>query len=339
MSSPSNRPFTIAVIGCGAIAESFYLPALERLPAVKAVLVDREHGRLETLGRRLAGARTATDYRRILPDVDAAILATPPDSHFPIGKACLRAGVHLLCEKPLAMTAAEARELADVAGQEGLVLGVNNTRRLFPASAHVRRQVESGALGRIRKVEYFEGQPFAWPTTSGFYFAAGPAPRGVLMDRGAHVLDLICWWLGATPRLTASRNDSFGGPEAVAHLELEHDDCRVDVRLSWLYKQRNRFTVVGEEGRLEGDIYDWRALEQITKSGRAKTRKFASKAGVFNDFGHIVTGNFIAAAGGREDILVPGAAVVPSIELIEDGYRQATRFALPWLEEVPKDGA
>ena len=331
MTSPSQRPLQVAVIGCGAIAESFYLPALERLgrEVRGLVLVDRDPERLEALGERLDGARTATDYRQALPEVDAAILATPPDSHFPIGRACLEAGVHLLCEKPLSATAAEARELVAAAAEAGLVLGVNNTRRLFPSSAHVRRQIESGALGRLRSIAYLEGQPFEWPTTSGFYFASGKAPRGVLMDRGAHVLDLLCWWLGARPRIVASFHDSFGGPEAVAHLELEHGGCRIDVRLSWLYKQRNRFAVVGEEGRVEGDIYDWRAVRQAG-GGRERTRRFRSQAGVFNDFAHVLVRNFVAAVAGREEILVPGEAVLDSIALIEDGYRSAAGWWRSW---------
>ena len=332
----SIRPLRVAVIGCGAITESFYLPALERLKTTTTVvLVDRDRDRLEALESRLPGARSATDYRQILPDIDAAILATPPDSHFPIGKACLEAGVHLLCEKPLATVPAEARELAEIADRAGLIIGVNNTRRLFPSMAHVQRQIERGALGRIRSIEYFEGQPFEWPTASGFYFAASPTPRGVLLDRGAHVLDLLCWWLGGRPRVVASFNDSFGGPEAVAHLQLTHEDCRIDVRLSWLYKQRNRFTVMGDEGRIDGDIYDWRAVLEGAKGGKAKTRRFSSRAGVFNDFGDIVTRNFIAAAAGREDVLVPGSVVLDSLELIEDSYRSAKRFDLPWFE-VPE---
>lgn len=336
MSPPVERRGALALIGCGAIAESFYLPALVRRPkaAERVILVDRDGERLETLCRRFGLRRASTDYREVLPQAETAILATPPELHHRMALDCFAAGVHVLCEKPLAAAPAEAREMVEAAARAKLVLAVNQSRRLFPTSQFVQRALAGGKLGRLRGIRYLEGQPFAWPTATGFYFKAGPAPRGVLLDRGAHVLDLLCWWLGGRPRVVRSQNDAFGGPEAVSHLELEHAGCRIEIRLSWLTQQPNRFWIVGEEGEIEGEIYEWRRLDLRPAGHPVESLRFPSPAGVFNDFAPVLLDDFLAASRGEAEVMVLGAAVVDSLELLEGCYDAATRFELPWNEHV-----
>jgi predicted dehydrogenase len=266
------------------------------------------------------------------------IIAVPPSAQYSIARDALKAGLHVLCEKPLAPSAAEARDLIAQARQAGRVLAVNNTRRLFPTSREIKRLLEAGALGDLRSISYFEGQPFEWPTASGFYFQAGVSPRGVLLDRGAHVLDLICWWLNAQPKVTRSHHDSFGGPEAVAHLELEHLDCRIDVRLSWLSQQANRFSIEGEKGRISGNIYDFQTFQLELADGRRQVR-MPSRANVFADFGRLLIESFVAAIRGEAHQLVYGADVVDSIEVLDRCYEEGSRFALPWYDNLRTDAS
>ncbi|MCG8457158.1 MAG: Gfo/Idh/MocA family oxidoreductase [Holophagales bacterium] len=325
----------LAVIGCGAIAEQLYLPALRGLRRrPRLVMVDRDEARLDRLGR-LAGAwKTFTDYRQALPHLTAAVISTPPELHFEMADRVLEAGGHVLCEKPLTLRAAEARTLVEKADSRGLVLAVNNTRRLFAAAAHVRDALAAEELGPLRSIRYYEGQPFEWPTASGFYFRAGDEPRGVLLDRGAHVLDLICWWLAARPELVRSENDSFGGPEAVAHVRLRHEKCEIDLRFSWLYRQENRFFIEGRDGSLEGDIYEWRRIEHRPQNGRKRILRLAAKEKVFDDFGPRVLGSFLEACRGEAEPLVTGAGVLDSLELIDRCYAERIPFELPWYESL-----
>lgn len=331
MNQPKHDP-KIALVGCGAIAENFYLPAIAKHRAATGlVLVDPCAQRVEMLAGEFGAARTALDYQQVLGDVHGAIVAVPPQLHYRIAKDLLGAGVHVLCEKPLTLERAEGEELVALAKEKGVTLSVNNTRRLFPNSKRIKEIVESGEIGPVRSIRYVEGGEFAWPAATGSYFKPvdGQA-RGVLLDRGAHVLDLLCWWLGAKPRLVESLNDSYGGVECVSHTQFEHQGCDCRVELSWLTKLENQCVVQGERGTVSHSVYDWRSLDVTDAAG--KTRKVRLKTDVmsFMDFGSVLIGNFLGLLAGRGRPLVAGAEVLDSIDLINDCYDQATRFEMPW---------
>ncbi len=327
----TSPPMRLAVIGCGAITETFYAPALgARPPWLKSsVLVDPDPERRERLAGLVPDAHAAADHRAVLGDVDAAVVAVPAHLHHPIALDCIDAGVPLLIEKPLAETPAEAGDLVARAAAAGVAVGVNNTRRLYPANARARELVAAGAIGPLRRVWQEEGGPFAWPTVSGYYFQ--PGRRGVLFDRGAHVLDLVCWWLGDTPAATGCRTDSYGGPETVAAAEMALGEARAEVRLSWLTRLANRFMIEGEDGRLEGDVFDWRSLT-VARGGTTTTERLKTDLLEFPDFAGVLLANLAAVAAGEEQPLVPAAEVAGSIRLIDDLYGLAERFEMPWME-------
>ena len=243
----------LALVGCGAIAERYYLPALARYPSVmrSLVLVDRNEERARELAGRFGVKNCIGDYREILNEVDGAIVAVPTHLHFPIGVDFLGRGVHLLCEKPLAETSSLAREMVEQAAKAGATLAANYQCRLYRNLQKVRELLVNGTLGEPLSIEYHVGVKFDWPSVSGFYFNGDLSSRGVLRDQGAHVLDVICWWLGRKPELVSSHNDSFGGSEAVAHVRFKQGRCVGEVKLSWLGKSGSRFVVRCEAGKVE----------------------------------------------------------------------------------------
>ncbi|MEW5961101.1 MAG: Gfo/Idh/MocA family oxidoreductase, partial [Chloroflexota bacterium] len=129
---PKSSP-RIAVIGCGAITEWFYLPALARHPSVlqKLILVDRDEARAQKLARQFNVQRCLADYHEVLDEVDGAIIAVPTHFHYPIAMEFLVRGIPILCEKPLAETAVKAREMVAQAQKSGVALATNYTRRLY----------------------------------------------------------------------------------------------------------------------------------------------------------------------------------------------------------------
>lgn len=332
MTSPS-----ITFIGCGAVVEALYAPGIRAsgLSGDRIMLVDRDPERTRLVAANLGVPDThcATDHRELLEQVDGAIVAVPPAAHYTIVRDCLDHGVHVLCEKPLTEYPEEARGLVELAEERDLVLAVNNTRRVSPAARKVKELVSGGALGRIVKMEYYEGGEFDWPTASGFYFDHRVNSKGVLMDRGSHVVDLLCWWLDARPELLEYRDDSFGGPEAVAELRFAHEDCEGIVLLSWLNKLRNTFRVTGERGSLRGGIYDWGNLTLETGDGN-RSLKLPAEARSFQEFVQVVTVNFLECLKGGQQPLIPGSEVLNSIDLIAECYRRRTRFSMPWYDEL-----
>jgi predicted dehydrogenase len=329
-SDAASRP-AVAVIGCGAIAESFYLPALVRIPgmAEALILVDANQKRASDLAAKFGVTKTAPDYRDLLGKVRGAIIAVPHHLHFSISADFLKAGVHVLCEKPLSETAERVRDLIALAEQHHVTISVNNSRRFYPSSIAVHDLIRAGSIGKVKSITYLDGFEFDWPSASGFYFDSKISHKGILLDMGAHVVDLFCWWLGEKPRLESSENDSFGGIEAVSSVGLAWSTGRGSLFLSRLAKLVNTYTIHGELGSIVGEVYDMNSIT-VTKEGRSSIIQCKQPAGRDADIGVGLINNLLAVIDGTEAPFVPASEVLASIELIEEAYQRAVRFRMPW---------
>ena len=322
----------IAVIGCGAIAELYHLPALARHREVceKSLLVDLDSNRLEKLSKQFGILAYATDYADVVDQIDGAIVAVPPAHHEAITTDLLRRGIHVLCEKPLAETAAEARRMVEASEASAAGLCVNHTRRLFPTNRYIHASIAAGSLGRLRKITYVEGSEYSWPAASGFHFR--PGAHGVLADRGIHILDLICWWLGAKPELVSCENDSFGGPEGVAVIRLRHEGCEIELKVSWLTLLTNAFSIDAEHGSYRGRIDQWRGLTALDGTGRQHAKRFKCREQEYFDFGRPMVDNLLAMVRSGAEPLVPGSETIAPVELLEECYEHAQRLNMPWFQ-------
>jgi predicted dehydrogenase len=320
----------LAVVGCGAIAELFHLPALARHREAmsRAVLVDPNTVRAADLAQRFGAGGIAASLDEVLDRIDGALILTPHRLHFPLALQCLRRGKHVLSEKPLAESATEVDQLVREAADAGVWVAVNNTRRLIPAYQAVHDRVDRGSIGVVRRIEILFGEPFDWPIAGDGYFGPRGGGRGVLADLGAHVLDLACWWLGTEPSLHAYHDDSFGGTEAVAQVDLRGPESTLSIRVSWLSKLANSYRVEGSEATLEGSLYDFRSF--TVRRGSRASRERVEGSDVFAEYGHVLLDNFLDVAAGRSTPLVSAADVRPSIALIEACYANRRRFDLPW---------
>ena len=161
------------------------------------VLVGRDRVRLEAAAARLGWQETETDWRRVLErtDVDLVDICTPGNTHAEIAIAALEAGKHVLCEKPLANTVAEAEAMtaaAEQAAQHGVRAMVGFTYRRVPAIALARQLVADGRIGEVRHVraQYLQDwiadpeAPLSWRLDK------AKAGSGALGDIGAHIVDL-----------------------------------------------------------------------------------------------------------------------------------------------------
>ena len=328
----------IAVIGCGAIARSLHMPALARHPDIvpHLVLVDRDADRAWALAAEFGITRTAGNYADVLEDVDGVVVTVPHHLHYRISMDCLRAGKHVLCEKPLAESPAEAREMVAAADAAGVTLSANHTRRLYPVTQRIKELLDQGAIGKLTRIQFFCGEKFDWPAASGFYFGLGGGPHGVLFDKGPHVLDLICWWLGGKPEVVSCRDDSFGGGEAMISLLLKRETCTVDAQFSFLSPYPNTYTIEGDAGRIEATLFDFRAFDLVSKSGARRKVKLETPVRSIDDFGRFMIDNFLAVIRGTERPLVPAASVLDSVILIEECYTRRLRYDMPWHDAWKK---
>jgi predicted dehydrogenase len=328
---PAASMPAIAVIGCGAISESFLVPSLVRIPhmAKHLILVDSNQQRALSLAEKSGVTTTATDYHDVIGKVRGAIVAVPHHLHVAISSDFLRAGVHVLCEKPLAESAQEVRELMKLADQHHTTISVNNSRRTYPSAIKVYDLIRSGAIGAVKSITYLDGAEFDWPSASGFYFDSKISKKGVLLDMGAHVLDLFCWWLGSKPNIESSENDSFGGVEAASSVTMSWEGGRGAMFLSRLAKLSNTYTVVGETGTISGEVYDFNMIT-LTKEGKSGIIQCKPPEGRDPDLGIALMENFLAVIEGKEPPFVPASEALASIELIEEAYQRAVRFPMPW---------
>ena len=323
----------IALVGCGAVSEKYFLPTFSRYPncAEALVLVDTNLRQAAALGEKFGIRRIVERYDGLPGSVDAAVIATPHHLHAPMSIDFLKAGTHVLVEKPLAMSLAEAERMIAAADESGRILMVNNCRRLFSSYRHVKSILDARELGAVRSIRMEDGSPFEWPSVSGFYTLDSKNARGVLFDRGAHTLDILCYWLGKAPEVVLAEYDSFGGAEALFKLKLSADGVDVNTRFSRLFRLENRYVITCDNGTISGGMFDWSRIE-LEQGGRREEVLTGQKGMVYEDILRELIDNFVAAASGLGEPVFPASDVAPSIGVIQQAYDKASRFVLPWYE-------
>ncbi|TVR58910.1 MAG: gfo/Idh/MocA family oxidoreductase, partial [Gemmatimonadales bacterium] len=273
----------------------------------------------------------AAHHSHVLGRLDGAILATPHHLHVPIALELVDAGVPVLSEKPLGVSVAEIRELRDRAAAAGVAVAVNQTRRFIPACQEIKRILDAGELGDLVRVEMAEGDKFGWPAATPSMFGARSGGRGVLLDIGVHALDLAVWWLGEGLAVDTYQDDSLGGSEAAVRATFHREDLTVELRLSWLARQANRYTFQGSRGTLEWSIYDLdRVRIRRNAAANPEVRRIRGAPGAFADLAPRVVENFLAAASGPTPPVASVEDALASMALIEGCYARRERLAMPW---------
>ncbi len=199
------KTLRVALIGCGGITLQNHLPGLALCPDSRVVaLCDPDPAALERARRQSGVALTSTRYEEVVgrEDVDAVIIATPNFSHAPIARAAIAAGKHVLCEKPLALSAAEARALAAAADRAGVRHMTAFTYRFVPAMQYLAELVARGELGDIRHYRCCRLQD--WGSRNlGWRQVRRLAGTGELGDMLSHRLDFAHLLVGPVRRVVA----------------------------------------------------------------------------------------------------------------------------------------
>jgi predicted dehydrogenase len=196
----------VAIIGCGQIALQNHFPGIRLHPEGEVVaLCDTQPAAVDRAARDWDIALTATDPQQLFDrdDIDAVVIATPNFTHVPLATAALEAGKHVLCEKPIAMNAGEARQLANRADASGLRHMTAFTYRFVPAYRYVAHRVKQGDLGEL---VHFRAQRFQdWGDRFlGWRQQKDLCATGELGDMLSHRLDFALHLMGPVERLAAS---------------------------------------------------------------------------------------------------------------------------------------
>jgi predicted dehydrogenase len=253
----------IGLVGCGAVAK-LHLMVLDATGAADLTAAcDARLERARELARERRLEHAVGDYRELVGRVDAAIVAVPHHLHAEVAAHLLEHGVHVLVEKPMAMTTAECDRMLAAAAAGRATLAVGVARRFYDATRFVKRLLDERWLGDVVSFDAREGSIYSWPVASDFMFRRA-AGGGVLLDTGAHLLDRLVHWFG-DHRSLAYFDDSQGGVEADCRIELEmQSGARGLVELSRIRELRNTWIIRCERGTLEVEIkYDPRITLQL----------------------------------------------------------------------------
>ena len=195
----------VGMVGTSWWADGMHLPSLKSHPAADVVAIA---GRDQTPARAMAQKydipQVYADYRVMLAQakLDALVVSVPDDLHYPIVMDALDAGLHVLCEKPLAMDAAQAKVMYEKAEVAGVRHMTYFTWRWRPQIHYVHQLIEHGFVGRVLHCQlsqiggYARGKEYAWR------FDARRA-NGVLGDLGSHIFDMSRWFVGEITRVNA----------------------------------------------------------------------------------------------------------------------------------------
>ena len=197
------KKIRLAVVGCGSIGVE-HIRALKTVPAAEIYAVASRDRRRRANAERLAGAKRAeADYRRLLRDEKLAgvVLCTPTHTHYEFSREVLRAGKHLLLEKPMTGSFRKSKSLVEMAGRRGLCLMVAQTQRFIPAYALCQRRIAQGRIGRPLLVtgRWMEERRTPRNWQGKMTEMAQQVGDSLIYHHGSHTVDFVLWALGAEP--------------------------------------------------------------------------------------------------------------------------------------------
>lgn len=194
-----DRIVKIGIIGCGGIANGKHMPSLKKIKNVQMVafcdiIEERAVKAAEEYG--VEGAKVYTDYKELLKDRDIEVVhvCTPNRSHAFISIDAMGAGKHVMCEKPMAKTYKEAKEMLDASERTGMKLTIGYQSRWRADSLYLKKMCEDGELGEIYYGKAIALRRRAVPTW-GVFLNEYEQGGGPLIDIGTHALDLTLWMM------------------------------------------------------------------------------------------------------------------------------------------------
>jgi predicted dehydrogenase len=327
-----TAPVSYLLVGAGAIAQA-YAQALKATKAARVVAVvdprlDAAAAAAEGLGCR---AEPSIDHALRAARPDAAIVCTPPSSHAELSVQLLDRGVHVLCEKPLAVDLASARRMLDTARERGVILTMGSKFRYVDDVIEAKGLLASGLLGEVVLFE----NCFTSRVDMSRRWNTDPrvSGGGVLVDNGTHSVDVIRYFLGPIASVQAIEGKRLQTPrveDTVRIFARTESGVVANVDLSWtVNKERESYVdIYGSGGTVQ---VGWRQSRYRTSSNPAWTSfgRGYDKVAAFRK----QVENFTRAIRGEERLLIGDDDALASVHVIEAAYQSLRRN--DW---VPVDG-
>lgn len=326
-----SKTLKIGIIGCGGIANGKHMPSLKKQKQAEMVAfcdIVQERAEKAAADFGAEGAKVYTDFRELLKDggLDIIHVCTPNDSHAEITIASLEAGKHVMCEKPMAKTAAQAKDMLDAANRTGKKLTIGYQNRFRNDSLYLKEMCENGELGDIYFGKALAVRRRAVPTW-GVFLDEEKQGGGPLIDIGTHALDLTLWLMdNYKPKsVMGSTFHKLGGRENAANAFGPWDpkEFKVEDSAFGFITMDNGATIVLESS--------W-ALN-VVETGEAKTVLAGTEGGADMKEGLRINGEKMSRLyETKVDLSAGGVAFYSG-----SAESEADREARLWIEAVLED--
>ncbi len=345
--------FKIALIGCGAIAQQLHLPVLAGRDDVRLWgLVDKNLERARYYAKGYNVPYVCDDTSKIpLEEIDAAVIATPPVYHAPLSLKLISQGIHVLVEKPLALSYLDAKDIVELASKNNVKVAVPLYRRLFPSFRLLASLIKNNVFGLPITFSILGGGFYNWPAASLGNMKKEFAGGGVLMDLGPHFLDFLFQIFDGSAELLEYCDDSLGGIEADCVLKLKfyhqrrwvqgtvelartrklNGGVRIDCEKAVIeFKPSERFkiNIYPKEGSHLEDFWNGSnkafAYQALWKGVPEDESWYASFARVYDDW--------LGAIRENREPLLSARSTLPFMQLIEECYRNPKPLKQSWVK-------
>ena len=325
-----KKRLNVAIIGAGAVAEIFHIPALQRLPEYKIkYIIDVNEKRLKAISRKfsLSEVKLITDYNEALndPDVDEVLILTPPHLHKVMLKDSAAAKKHIFCEKPFALNVNEAVEMINICKENDVKLFVGHNFRFIPSYYHLRHLLNKNIIGNVISGQFnFFANAFKWPSVTKFQYKKGEG--GALFEMGIHHVDLSNWYFGNPISVNAviSSNSNHGIDDTASVFVKYESGVTSHLNVAWCDVSYNNVFVLGYEGNLYATIDSLDILYRRKKL--IAQAPIIMKAPYFQSpyiKEHLIFYNYITK--NRDSDIIQHQEIVNSMKVVQAAYESSEK--------------
>lgn len=330
----SGEQIRFGIVGCGVVS-SLHAESIAASPHTHlAAVADVDETRAREFAAKHGVPHVFADYRAMLASglIDAVSVCTPSGLHAEVAIAAAEAGRHILCEKPLEITAERMTAMIAAAASAGVKLGAVYQRRGLALTQRIKQAIDAGEIGRLvlcdAYLKYYRDQPYY--DSAGWRGTWAMDGGGALMNQGVHGVDMIQWLGGGIrkvyARAAALSRDIEVEDTAVAVVEFGGGGFGVIEGATTVYPERStRFDLHGVGGTIAFDdrgLQEWQVVGRGDRLGEESTEPEAI-AGIHSVGHYRFVEDMACAILEDRDPLVPGAEARKAVDIILAIYESA----------------
>ena len=226
------KKIRVGIIGTSWWADAMYLPSLAGIDkATISACCGQNDERAHNLARTWKIPKVYTDWQKMLSEepLDALIISTPNYNHCPISLAAIEKGLHVLCEKPLAMNFSEAKTMAFAAKEKNIITMVPFTYSFLPMAQSIKQKIDTGYLGKPYHLNFRYNADYGRSSTYSWRFDKKIAGSGSLGDLGSHFIYLAVLFFGEVSYVSAELGNLIKRPllDPSGNLYKQTDDFSI----------------------------------------------------------------------------------------------------------------